>query len=157
METRKEDKKEVKPEGLGTIAKLMKEGKNPMDAMAEKLVSVLFDKKLLLMTARLNTGFAKMIIRNYIINDFYLTYYGKCKAKIELEPIGVPPYYRKKEIRYLMPIDENTFRNMMLNLNEKLLMITVADKGLGREEVVTIIKGLFGDIRKERELLGIKY
>lgn len=144
---------QISIKGLGDIEDLLKGRQDPLDLMAEKLVEVLFDKKNLLMTSRLDRNYAKMIIRNSIVNDFYLAYYSRCKVVIEIESISVPPYYRKKEVIIDTPNKNDVYKRILNDLNDKLLMITISEGGKGRVEVVDIIKGLIGEVAQDRKSL----
>lgn len=126
-----------------------------LDAMADRLSDILFNKEKLLMTSRLSKEYALMIIRNSIVSKFFIGYYGNCDAKIEIEAISVPPYYRRKKNKEVIPNDQRVLKNIMAELNEELLQITIAFDGEGRRELTDIVKAVVGKSNEDQRKLGV--
>jgi len=135
---------------LEDLQKLGKPPENPLEKAMLKLSSIMFDKTKLMMTARLpSMGYAKMIIRNLIISDFFLAYYGRCKAEISFDIVEYPPYYERK-VTSTYPNKEGVFQHVFKRLNTALLMITISHKGLGRDEIIKILEGGIAQAKESR-------
>ena len=141
------------------INELIKKGQNqqnPMEKAMIRLVSIMFDKSKLFMTSIIpSMGYAKMVVRIYVLNEFFLAYYSKCNAEITLEPISVPPYYRKKPIKYIVPEKESVFKHVFKALNDKLLELTVGLEGKGRTDIKEIFQGGLNQARESNIITGI--
>ena len=135
---------------------------NPLEKMSLELARTMFDDRKLLMTARLKLGYAKMIIRNIIVNHFFLKYYGECACNIRLKKT----FETKRTSKFPMydvisrskrPDDVKKFQNSFAEFNKNLLKITVSFEGKGRDEIIKILEAQMGASAQENNgLFGWK-
>jgi len=129
---------------------------NPLEKMSLELARTMFDDRKLLMTARMKLGYAKMIIRNMIVNHFFLKYYSKIEARIKLTPAEYPPYYERTVV-HIIPNNLTEFQNSFNQFNKDLLKITIAFEGKGRDEIIKILEAQMGSgVNENNGLFGWK-
>lgn len=179
--------KAVISKGIGEVlTTAMAKNRDPREVAYSKLVDYLYDTEKILMVIRSNAERADVILKNYILVDFYQNYYSNCEVEIKLErvmddeekqcmckrlnlKIGKKcPHCKgkglyKEGLVCLKPVQNYSqfskeMRDTFLGCYEKFIIryceLTVSDGGLGREDILKILKAGDDQMSKKDELMN---
>ena len=151
---KKEFKKKDIPQSISNINPITKDdlfdaiekSKDSREKVYSDMVNQLFDEKKLLMTSRLSETYIFYIIKHLIISRFFVSIWDNISVKKWIKKTDKYPYYEVKHI--------NTNNNKKEDITQyrkfidELLMLPVSKDGMGRNEILSIIKATEDKLRE---------
>lgn len=124
----------------------VEKSKDSREKIYGDMVKELFSEKKLLMTSRLSETYIYYIIKHLIIARFFVKMWDKISVEKEIMQLKQFPYY-KVSMRDTSVKSESEISEYRQFIDE-LLMLPISKDGMGRNEILSIIKGTEDKLRE---------